>query len=60
MWEAGQIISSFIEKHFKCAMTMEEREAIMKDFPKPSCPALRTPKIGQGPPFQVEKSLYKL
>ena len=24
-WEAGEIINSFIEKHFKCTMTMEER-----------------------------------
>ena len=69
-WDAGEIINSFIEKHFKRAMTMEEREAIMKDFPKPSCPALRTPKIdddikkqikraGKDPHFGVEKSLYK-
>ena len=45
MWEAGKIINSFIEKHFKRTMTMEEREAIMKDFPKPSCPSLWTLKI---------------
>ena len=50
---------------------MEEREGIMKDFPKPSCPALQTPKIddnikkqikraGKGHYFRVEKSLYEL
>ena len=39
VWEAGEIIKSFIEKYFKHAMTMEERDAIMKDFPKPLSPA---------------------
>ena len=70
-WEAGEIINSFIEKHFKRAMTMKEREAIMKDFPKSSCPAPQTPKIdddikkqikraSKDPHFGVERSLYKL
>ena len=44
-WEAGEIINSFIEKHFKHAITAEERNAIMEDFPKPSCAALCTPKF---------------
>ena len=69
-WEEGEIINSFIEKHFKCAITMEERKALMKDF-RNSCPALQTLKIdddikkqikqaGKDPHFRVEKSLYKL
>ena len=39
-WEAGEIINSYIEKHFKRAMTIEERQAIMKDSQ-----ILLTPKI---------------
>ena len=49
-------------------MVMEEREAIMKDLPKPLCPSLRSHKIdddvkkqaGKDPCFRVEKSMYKL
>ena len=70
-WEAGEIINSFIEKDFKHTITMEEREAIMKDFPKPLYPALWTPKTDndikkqikqadKDQHFRVEKSLYKL
>ena len=33
VWEAGEIINSVIEKHFKHTMTMEKREAIIKNFP---------------------------
>jgi len=70
-WEAGEIINSFIEKHFKHTITAEERNAIMEDFPKPSCTALCTPKLdedikkqirmaGRDPHFGVEKHLFKL
>ena len=66
-----RIINSVIEKHFKHAMTMEKREAIIKDFPKPLCPTLQTPMIdddvnkqikpaGKDLHFRVKKSLYKL
>ena len=70
-WDAGEVINGFIKKHFKRTITAEEREAIMKDFPKPTCSAIYTPKIdkdikrqikraGKDPYFGVEKSLYKI
>ena len=70
-WEAGEKIDSFIEKHFNHTITAEERDAIMKDFPKPSCTALCAPKLdedikkqirmaGKDPHFGVEKHLFKL
>ena len=69
--DAGEIINSFVEKHFKRTITAEEREAIMRDFPKPTYPAIHTPKIdedikrqikraGKDPHFGIEKSLYKI
>jgi len=71
VWEAGEIINSFIEKHFKHTITAEEKNAIMEDFPKLSCTALCTPKfdkdikkqirmVGRDPHFRVEKHLFKL
>ena len=70
-WEAGEIINSFIEKHFNHTITAEERDAIMKDFLKSSCTALCTPKLdkdikkqirmaGKDPHFGVEKHFFKL
>ena len=70
-WEAGEIINSFIEKHFNHTITAKERDAIMKDFPKPSCTAFCMPKLdedikkqirmtGKDPHFRVKKHLFKL
>ena len=70
-WTPSHAISSFLEKHFNCALTEEEREAIMKDFPKPACSVMWVPKLdeevreqlklrGKDPHFGSEKSPYKL
>ena len=70
-WTPSHAISSFLGKHFNCALTEEEREAIMKDFPKPACSVMSVPKLdeevkeqlklrGKDPHFGSEKSLYKL
>ena len=70
-WDAGEVINAFLKKHFGKAVTADERQAIMKDFPKPSCRVLRTPKlnenmkrqikkVGKDPLFGQERSLFKL
>lgn len=62
---------SFLEKYFNHSLTEAEREAILKDFPKPKCEALAIPKLdqqvkdqlklkGKDPQFGAEKSLYKI
>jgi len=35
-WEAGEVINTFLEKHFLHPLAPEECEAIKKDFPKPA------------------------
>ena len=37
-WVLPQLVATFLEKHFKRCLSSEEREAILKDFPKPDCP----------------------
>ena len=70
-WEPPKTISGFLEKHFNRALADSEREAIMKDFPKPACEAMAAPKLddevkdqlkkkGKDPHFGAEKSLYKI
>ena len=70
-WEPPKAMNDFLEKHFNRALSPEERKAIQKDFPKPSCRALEVPKLddqvkehlkgkGKDPHFGPEKSLYKL
>ena len=70
-WKAPSTITSFLQKHFNRSLSDDEREAIMKDFPRPRCDALTTPKIdddlkeqlksrGKDPHFGAEKSLYKI
>ena len=70
-WEPSKAISAFLDKHFNRALSDSEREAIMKDFPKPSCEAMTVPKLdaevkdqlkkkGKDPHFGAEKSLYKV
>ena len=70
-WDTGEVINAFLKKHFGKAITAEERQAIMKDFPRPSCQVVRTPKLDEGmkrqikkagkdPLFGQERSLFKL
>ena len=70
-WKAPSTITLFLEKHFNRSLLDDEREAIMKDFPRPHCDVLSTPKIdddlkeqlksrGKDPHFGAEKSLYKI
>ena len=70
-WKAPSTMTSFLEKHFNRSLSDDEREAIMKDFPRLHCDALTTPKIdddlkeqlksrGKDPHFGAEKSLYKI
>ena len=70
-WDPPKIIERFIEKHFNRSLTEPERQAIMKDFPKPKIKALTTPTLddqfkdhlkrkGKDPHFGAEKSLYKI
>ena len=70
-WEPPQSIKNFLEKYFNRALADEEREAIKKDFPRPNCEAVTTPKLGgevkvqlkskgKEPHHGAEKSLYKI
>ena len=70
-WEPPNSMTSFLDKHFNRALSEEEKEAIMKDFPKPSCKVLSAPKLdedvkdqlkrkGKDPHFGSEKSLFKI
>ena len=69
--KAPSTMTLFLEKHINRSLSDDEREAIMKDFPRPHCDALTTPKIdddlkeqlksrGKDPHFGAEKSLYKI
>jgi len=40
IWEAGDVINSYLEKNFSREMKEDEKKKIMKDFPKPACKAL--------------------
>ena len=64
-------MTTFLEKHFNWPLSDAEREAIMKDFPKPNCHVMSAPKLdeqvkdqlkgkGKDPHFGSEKSLYKI
>ena len=70
-WEAPKAITEFLNKHFNRALSEDEKEAIMKDFPKPDCNAMVVPKLddevkdqlkkkGKDPHFGAEKSMYKI
>jgi len=70
-WEANKTMSEFLEKHFSRCLKPEDREAILKDFPKPNSQALQVPKLdeqvkdhlkkkGINPHFGAEKSLYRI
>ena len=71
VWEAPKTMTTFLEKYFNKALSDEERDAIRKDFPKPSGDFLHAPKLdeevkdhlrrkGKDPHFGSEKALYKL
>ena len=70
-WKAPQVIATFLERHFNRSLSSEEREAIMKDFPRPDCDAVVTPKMdeevkeqlkqkGKDAFFGSEKTLYRV
>jgi len=70
-WEAGEVIDTFLKKHFNRSVLPEERDAIMGDFPKPTCQVLQVPKLdnemkkqikkaGKDPHYGVERSMYRL
>jgi len=44
-WQPPTSISNFLEKHFNRSLSEDEKEAIMKDFPKPNCKVLSAPKL---------------
>ena len=70
-WEPPSAMASFLQKHFNISLEEGEKEAILKDFPKPSCKALKTPRLdeqvreqlkrkGKDPHFGPEKTLFKV
>ena len=70
-WEATKTMSDFLEKHFTRCLKPEDREAMLKDFPKPNSQALQVPKLddqvkdhlkkkGINPHFGAERSLYRI
>jgi len=70
-WKAPQVMTTFLEKHFKQSLSPEEPEAIVKDFPRPNCDAMVTPKIdeevkeqlkrkGADAHFGSKKTLYRI
>ena len=42
-WPPPKAMRSFFEKHFNKSLSEEEREEILKDFPKPDTKAVSTP-----------------
>lgn len=46
-WEHSKAISKSLEKHFNRALAESEREAIMKDFPKPTRETVTVPKLDE-------------
>ena len=70
-WDPPKAMSEFLQKHFNRTLTVAEREAILKEFPKPNCEALTVPKLdeqvkeqlktkGKDPHFGSEKTLFKI
>ena len=55
-WDAGEVINAFLEKHFSREVTVEEREGIMKDFPKPTHQFLTAPKLDEEMKKQIKKA----
>ena len=70
-WSPPSPMVSFLEKHFNRTLEEDEREAILKDFPKPHCKTIIAPRLddqvreqlkrkGKDPNFGAEKSLFKI
>ena len=70
-WEPPKAIAGFLEKQFNRCLEDSEKEAILKDFPKPSCKAVTAPKLddevkeqlrrkGRDPHFGSEKTLFEI
>ena len=70
-WNPPSAIANFLEKHFNRTLEEGEREAILKDFPKPHCKAIVAPRLddqvkeqlkkkGRDPNYGAEKSLFKI
>ena len=70
-WNPPPPMVSFLEKHFNRTLEEDEREAILKDFPKPYCKTIIAPRLddqvreqlkrkGKDPNFGAEKSLFKI
>jgi len=70
-WEATETMSEFLEEHFTRCLNPEDREAILKDFPKPNSQALQVTKLddqvkdhlkkkGINSHFRAEKSLHRI
>ena len=63
-WEPPKTIRNFLERHFNKSLSEDERESIMKDFPKPNVDAVVTPRLAGdaveqlNPHFATEKALY--
>ena len=53
-WEPPRSMVSFLERQFNRSLSDLEREAIMKDFPKPNCEALTVPKLDQEGAVEAE------
>lgn len=70
-WSPPDNIVKFLDRHFNKSLSEEERKAILKDFPKPSCDSVQVPKLddqlkeylkskGKDPLYGSEKALYKI
>ena len=65
-WDPPKPIMSVSEKHFNRSLSDVERDAIMKDFPKPNCHMMPAPKLDEQVKESLkrkgktEKSLYKI
>ena len=70
-WVPPKLMTTFLKKHFKRCFLADEREAILKGFPKSDCPVLEVPTLdepvknhlkrkGKDPHFGSKKTLYKL
>jgi len=54
-WDPPKPVASFLEKHFNRTLSDAEREAIMKDFPKPNCQVMSAPKLDEQVKDQLKK-----
>ena len=61
----------FLDEHFNRVPLPEERQAILLDFPKPTCDVVQAPRLdievrdqllkkGMDPKYGSEKTLFKL